>query len=159
MRGTYCGTARGVRQAFGRRETPMCFEKDGRVIGIIAVADKVKPDANETIARLHALGKRVVMITGDNERVAKNIAAEVGIDEVRANTLRRQGANSRGTESGRQGRDDRRRINDARAHRGGSRNRDRCGYGRRNRIRRRRYKRQFARRRGYGGRTRRQSAS
>ena len=68
-------------------KTPMCFEKDGRVIGIIAVADKVKPDANETIARLHALGKRVVMITGDNERVAKNIAAEVGIDEVRANTL------------------------------------------------------------------------
>ena len=68
-------------------KTPMCFSSGDKTIGIIAVADKVKPDANETIARLHALGKRVVMITGDNERVAKNIAAEVGIDEVRANTL------------------------------------------------------------------------
>lgn len=71
----------------GEGKTPMAFSRGGRTIGIIAVADKVKPDATETVARLHALGKRVVMVTGDNERVAKNIAAEVGIDEVRANTL------------------------------------------------------------------------
>ncbi len=58
------------------------------VQGLIAVADTVRPDAREAIAALKRSGiRRTVMLTGDNERTAKAIAAQVGIDEVRANLL------------------------------------------------------------------------
>ena len=63
---------------------------DGRVapIGLIAVADVVRPEARETVAALKRAGiRRTVMLTGDNERTAQAIAAQVGIDEVRANLL------------------------------------------------------------------------
>jgi P-type Cu+ transporter len=57
---------------------------DGSLAGIIAVADPVKKTAPEAIAELHRLGLKIVMLTGDNERTAKAVAAKLGIDEVEA---------------------------------------------------------------------------
>ena len=52
--------------------------------GLVAVADPIKPGAAEAIAKLHALGLKIVMATGDNPTTAKAVAGELGIDEVRA---------------------------------------------------------------------------
>ena len=62
---------------------------DGRALGVIILADRVRPDAKTAIERLKANGvKRVIMLTGDNETTAQLVAAETGIDdEVRANLL------------------------------------------------------------------------
>ena len=60
---------------------------DGRSAGLIAVADPVKPGAADAIARLHELGLRVVMLTGDRRETAAAIAAQVGLDEVVAEVL------------------------------------------------------------------------
>ncbi len=61
---------------------------NGRLVGMLDLADQVRPGAKEAIAGLKATGvKRVVMLTGDNERVARRVAAELGIDEVRAELL------------------------------------------------------------------------
>ena len=60
---------------------------DDRAAGVIAVADTVKAGSQDAIARLHAMGLRTVMITGDNERTARAIARQVDIDEVRAGVL------------------------------------------------------------------------
>ncbi|MDX2379016.1 MAG: heavy metal translocating P-type ATPase [Acidimicrobiia bacterium] len=60
---------------------------DGAVRGVLAVADTVKPGARETVDQLHGLGLTVTMITGDNERTAQAVAAEVGIDRVIAEVL------------------------------------------------------------------------
>lgn len=57
------------------------------VVGVIAVADQVKPFAKEAVEELHRLGLKVVLLTGDNARTAKAIASQVGIDEVLANVL------------------------------------------------------------------------
>jgi Cu+-exporting ATPase len=59
----------------------------GGVLGFLSVADRAKPDAREAIASLRAMGIDVVLLTGDNERAAQSIAAEVGIDRVIANVL------------------------------------------------------------------------
>jgi Cu+-exporting ATPase len=55
--------------------------------GIVAVADTIKPTSREAIRRLHAMGLRTVMLTGDNERTARAIAREAGIDSVVAGVL------------------------------------------------------------------------
>ncbi len=60
---------------------------DGRVAGLVAVADPVKPDAAEAIARLKAMGLTVAMVTGDHPRSAAAVAARVGIDRVMAQVL------------------------------------------------------------------------
>jgi len=60
---------------------------DGRAAGVIAVADALKPSSAEAVAALHALGKRVAMITGDDARTARAIAAKLGIDDVLAEVL------------------------------------------------------------------------
>jgi P-type Cu+ transporter len=65
-------------------ETVMFLGVDGKLVGLIAVADPIKPSAAEAIAKLHSLGLKIVMATGDNETTAKAVAARLGIDEVKA---------------------------------------------------------------------------
>jgi len=82
------GAAGEVDRLAGLGRTPMIVTLDGAVIGVVAVADKLRTDAKEMISRLHANGvKKVVMLTGDNRRVAQAVAGEVGVDEVRAELL------------------------------------------------------------------------
>ena len=68
-------------------QSPLYAAVDGRLAAIIAVADPVKQSTPEAIAALHALGLKVVMITGDNRRTAEAIARRLGIDEVVAEVL------------------------------------------------------------------------
>lgn len=68
-------------------KTAMAVAIDGQLAGVIAVADTIKADSAEAIARLHRLGLEVVMLTGDNERTARAIARSVGIDRVLAEVL------------------------------------------------------------------------
>jgi Cu+-exporting ATPase len=65
-------------------ETVMFLGTDGRLAGLVAVADPIKSSAAEAIAKLHGLGLTIVMATGDNETTASAVAARLGIDEVRA---------------------------------------------------------------------------
>ncbi len=65
-------------------ETVMFLGAGGKLAGLVAVTDPVKGTAAEAIAKLHALGLKMVMATGDNETTAKAVAARLGIDEVRA---------------------------------------------------------------------------
>ena len=58
-----------------------------RLIGLIAVADPIKPDARQAVAALHALGLGTMLVTGDNERTAQAVARAVGIDQVKAGVL------------------------------------------------------------------------
>ena len=74
-------------QAAARAETPMYVAVDGKLAGMIAVSDPLKPESAAAIAQLRALGLRVIMLTGDNAATAKAVAAQVGIDEVFAEVL------------------------------------------------------------------------
>ena len=68
-------------------KTPLYFEEDGKLLGVIAVADVIKPDSAEAIREMRNLGLRVVMLTGDNERTARAIGAAAGVDDVVAGVL------------------------------------------------------------------------
>jgi Cu2+-exporting ATPase len=68
-------------------QTVLYVVRDGRVIGALSVEDEIRPESIEAIARLHKLGLRVAMITGDAQAVADSVAARIGIDEVRAQVL------------------------------------------------------------------------
>ncbi len=68
-------------------KTPLYFAAGERLLGIIAVADTIKEDSPAAIAQLKAMGLRVVMLTGDNERTARAIGEQVGVDEVIARVL------------------------------------------------------------------------
>lgn len=68
-------------------KTAMYVGVDGRAIGIVAVADTIRDDAPAAIRSLHDKGVRVIMATGDAQRVARNVAAELGVDEVRAELM------------------------------------------------------------------------
>jgi len=70
-----------------RGETVMFVVVDGRVAGLVAVADPIKESTPEALKELHALGFHIVMATGDNARTAKSVAEKLGIDEVRADVL------------------------------------------------------------------------
>ncbi|WP_203567980.1 heavy metal translocating P-type ATPase [Aestuariimicrobium ganziense] len=75
-------------QLAGQGRTPLLVALDNEAIGAIGVADQIRPEAAELVAGLHRSGvKKVIMLTGDTERVARAIAAEVGIDDVRASLL------------------------------------------------------------------------
>jgi len=67
--------------------TLLFVARDKKIIGIIAVADPVKPTTREAIDTLHRQGIRVLMLTGDNRRTAQAVAQELGIDEIRAEVL------------------------------------------------------------------------
>jgi Cu+-exporting ATPase len=67
-----------------RGETVMFLAADGKLAGLIAVADPIKETAAEAIRKLHALALKIVMATGDNETTGRAVAADLGIDEVHA---------------------------------------------------------------------------
>ena len=71
----------------GEGKTAMFVALDGRLAGLVAVADPIKPTAEAAIRDLHDLGIKVIMATGDNERTALAVASRLGIDEVRAGML------------------------------------------------------------------------
>lgn len=68
-------------------KTPLCFARSGKLLGIIAAADVIKPESPEAVKQLKNMGIRVVMLTGDNERTAGAIGAQAGVDEVIAGVL------------------------------------------------------------------------
>jgi len=68
-------------------KTPMFLASDGRAVGLIAVADTVKPEASEGLARLRRMGLEVVMLTGDNVQTAHAIAGQLGVERVEAEVL------------------------------------------------------------------------
>jgi len=68
-------------------KTAMLVAIGDKAAGLVAVADTVKEDSKAAIAAMHDLGIHVVMVTGDNERTAKYVASQVGLDEIRAGVL------------------------------------------------------------------------
>lgn len=68
-------------------KTPMLFARNGRLLGIIAVADKIKSDSIEAVKELKKMGVGVVMLTGDNKRTANAIGSAIGVDKVISDVL------------------------------------------------------------------------
>ena len=68
-------------------KTPLLFSRNGKALGMIAVADTIKEDSPEAIQQLRNMGIKVVMLTGDNERTARAIGDKAGVDEVIAGVL------------------------------------------------------------------------
>ena len=68
-------------------KTPLFFAKGGKLLGIIAVADVIKEDSPQAVRELQNMGIHVVMLTGDNERTARAIGRQAGVDEVIAGVL------------------------------------------------------------------------
>ena len=71
----------------GEGKTPLFFGRDGELLGIVAVADAIKPESAQAVRELHGLGLRVVMLTGDNARTAQAVGRQAGVDEVIAGVL------------------------------------------------------------------------
>ena len=74
-------------------KTPMLFARNGRLLGIIAVADKIKNDSIEAVKELKKMGVGVVMLTGDNKRTANAIGSAIGVDKVISDVLPEDKAN------------------------------------------------------------------
>ena len=93
--GAFIGTLAPVDKALAERaetlaqagKTPLFFAEEGKLLGIIAVADVIKSDSPEAIAQMREMGLKVVMLTGDNEKTAKAIGDQVGVDDVIAGVL------------------------------------------------------------------------
>ena len=91
----YVSTASEVSPAMRERcealaedgKTPLLFSENGRLLGVIAVADVIKPDSPQAVRELRNMGIEVVMLTGDNERTARAIGAAAGVDRVIAGVL------------------------------------------------------------------------
>ncbi len=80
-------TTRLAAQLAEQGKTPLFFALDGKLAGLIAVADVIKEDSPDAIRQLQNMGIRVVMLTGDNERTARAIGKQAGVDEVIAGVL------------------------------------------------------------------------
>lgn len=74
--------ARMSEELAGGGKTPLLFARNGRLIGVIAVADAMKEDSARAVREMQRMGLRVVMLTGDNERTAQAIGREAGVDRV-----------------------------------------------------------------------------
>jgi Cd2+/Zn2+-exporting ATPase len=70
-----------------RGRTVLVVVGDGRLVGLIGVADKIRPDSADVVARLSRAGIHTIMLTGDNDRTAAAVAAEAGVKEFRARLL------------------------------------------------------------------------
>ena len=81
------GTQKKAEDLAAEGKTPLFFAKEDRLVGIIAVADVIKEDSPEAVKELQNMGIHVVMLTGDNERTAKAIGRQAGVDEVIADVL------------------------------------------------------------------------
>ena len=86
-----CAVSDGIRAAAEtlaeQGKTPLFFAKNDGLLGVIAVADVIKSDSAQAVKELQGMGIRVVMLTGDNERTAKAIGSEAGVDRVIAGVL------------------------------------------------------------------------
>ena len=71
----------------GEGKTPLLFCRGGRLLGMIAVADAIKPESPQAVRELQNMGVRVVMLTGDNQRTAEAIGRQAGVDQVIAGVL------------------------------------------------------------------------
>ncbi len=74
-------------QLAAQAKTPLYFALGGRALGLLGVADVVKPTSTSAVARLRRMGVRTVMLTGDQARTAEAVARQVGVDEVVAGVL------------------------------------------------------------------------
>ena len=81
------GMNKAVERLSEEAKTPLLFTESGKFVGIIAVADVIKHDSPAAIQQLKNMGIKTVMLTGDNERTAKVIGAQVGVDDVVAGVL------------------------------------------------------------------------
>ncbi len=78
---------RAAEQLAQQGKTPLFFAEEERLLGVVAVADTVKADSAEAIKRLQALGRDIVLLTGDNERTAQAVASQIGVDHVLSQVL------------------------------------------------------------------------
>lgn len=93
--GKFIRTVSSVDQVMAQREkslseegkTPLFFARDGKLLGIIAVADVIKEDSAQAVKELQNMGIEVVMLTGDNEKTAQAIGKQAGVDKVIAGVL------------------------------------------------------------------------
>jgi len=81
------GLEKEANRLWEKGKTVMFLSADSQVLGIIALADTIKPDAKRALEKLHKMGIEAVMLTGDNRRTAEAIAQEVGIDRIMAEVL------------------------------------------------------------------------
>ena len=81
------GVKRQAQTLSDEGKTPLYFSLGGKLLGVIAVADVIKEDSPQAVRELQNMGIRVVMLTGDNERTAKAIGRQAGVDEVIAGVL------------------------------------------------------------------------
>jgi len=81
------GVTARIQALAGQGKTVFLAARDGRLAGILGVADSLRPGAREAIDRLHALGLKTALITGDHAAAAQAVAGELGIDIVHAQTL------------------------------------------------------------------------
>jgi Cd2+/Zn2+-exporting ATPase len=85
--GRYVDVLESVDRLQSEGKTVILVGTDETLIGAVAVADTIRPESSTTVERLREMGFRTVLLTGDNERTARAVGAEVGVDEVRADLL------------------------------------------------------------------------